>query len=268
MSISFDDYEVIGGYRVHPAASVFPLLEGDDFENLVQSILLIGVQHPIVVMRHPDGDILIDGRNRLRAIEKARATRSHIHVPIQEWIDDGRSICEYIHEVNMNRRHLTADAMALAGAQIWELIKKEREAIQKASQFKKGQSGNPTGKKQVDTKTCPPAPRNTKKKHANSTAGQVASLAKTSIHKARQAIAVHKEVADGKLPKEVADEVMAGKKKLRDVIPKTVRTIRKKTHRSMSVILESIRDLIAEWKDAEHNAAVLKNELSIQVERL
>lgn len=268
MHISFDNCETIGGYRVHPAASVFPLLEGDDFENLVQSILSIGMQHPIVVMRHPDGDILIDGRNRLRAVETAKKTRDRINIPIQEWVDDGRSISEYVFEVNACRRHLTDDAWTLASLRTAKLVALENEARKKASQFQKGNKANPTGTT-VATISTPPSKRDSKTKDANSTAGQIAKRAKTSIHKARQAIAVQNAVDHGELPKEVTEDVMSGKKKLRDVLPKKHRKKpENKKHRSMAIILEEIRDLIAEWKDAEHNAAVLKNELTIQSERL
>lgn len=41
--------EVIGGYKVHPAASLFPLLEGEDFTDLVESIKTYGLMHPIIV---------------------------------------------------------------------------------------------------------------------------------------------------------------------------------------------------------------------------
>lgn len=59
-----------------------------------------------------------------------------------------------------------------------------------ASQFTQGVSGNvkgnPSGKKQVETKPTPPANRDIKAKDARSTVGQVAAKANTSIHKARQ----------------------------------------------------------------------------------
>jgi hypothetical protein len=42
--------------------------------------------------------------------------------------------------------------------------------------FTQGQSGNPSGKKQVETKTPPPSNRDTKAKDARSTVGQWVTL--------------------------------------------------------------------------------------------
>lgn len=262
------EQEVINGYRVHPAAAVFPLIEGDEFDGLVESIIRNGIQHPIVVRRAPDADELIDGRNRLRAAEVAREQGHKVNVPVVEWKDDGRNVAEWIWDTNAMRRQMTDDGIAIASAAIWPLIAKENEARREATKFKKGMSGNPSGKKQVDTKTCPPAKRDTRAKHEASTVGQVAAKAGTSMHKARQAIAVQKAIEAGELPAETAKEVMAGKKKLREVAPKKERPAPERKHRSMKAILEDFRDLIAEWMDADHNRDVLKDELNTHLERL
>lgn len=262
----------IGGYVVHPAAAVFPLIEGDEFDNLVESIINNGIHHPIVVRRGPDADELIDGRNRLRAVEAARGQGHTVAVPVVEWVDDGRNVAEWIWDTNAMRRQMTEDGIAIASAAIWPLIAKENEARHKAafeaSQFKKGVSGNPGGKKQVDTKSCPPQKRDTKSKHAASTVGKVAAKAGTSMHKARQAIAVQKAIEAGELPPDTVKEVMAGKKKLRDVAPKKEPKAPERKHRSMKAMLEDFRDLIAEWMNAEHNNEVLKDELKTHLERL
>lgn len=86
------EQESIGGYVVHPAAALFPLIEGQEFDKLVDSIAKNGVQHPVVVR----GRELLDGRNRLRAVEAARAAGHKVEVPVVEWKDDGRSIAEWI----------------------------------------------------------------------------------------------------------------------------------------------------------------------------
>ena len=273
---------IIGGYVVHPAAAVFPLIEGDEFDNLVESVINNGIHHPIVVRRAPDVDELLDGRNRLRAAEAARHQGHNVTVPVVEWQDDGRNVAEWIWDTNAMRRQMTDDGIAVASAAIWPLIAKENEARREASKFKKGQSGNPSGKKQVTTKSSSPGDggplwpvlqeeaRKVQKRDrdARSTVGQVAAKAGTSMHKARQAIAVQKAIDAGELPPETAKEVMAGKKKLRDVAPKKERPAQERKHRSMKAILEDFRDLIAEWMDAEHNREVLKDEFKTHLERL
>lgn len=256
----------IGGYVVHPAAAVFPLIEGDEFDNLVESIINNGIHHPIVVRRGPGADELIDGRNRLRAVEAAREQGHKVAVPVVEWKDDGRNVAEWIWDTNAMRRQMTDDGIAIASAAIWPLIAKENEARREASKFtsEKAKAARAT----VNTKTDSPSKRDAKEMNARSTVGQVAAKAGTSMHKARQAIAVQKAIEAGELPAETAQEVMAGRKKLREVAPKKERTAPERKHRSMKAILGDFRDLIAEWMDAEHNREVLKDELKTHLERL
>jgi hypothetical protein len=256
--------ELIGGFTVHPAAAVFPLIEGDEFDDLCDSIRSHGVQHPAVVR----GTELLDGRNRMRACERLKAEGWFGSCPTVEWKDDGRNVAEWIWDTNAIRRHMDDDGLAMAASQVHQLIAKENEARKAATKFKKGESGNPSGAKQVNTKTCSPAKRDSKAMHARSTEGQVAAKGGTSIHKARQAIAVQKAIEAGELPPETAKEVMAGKKKLRDVAPKRERKKREPKHRTMTAILLDLRDLIAEWKNADHNAEVLRDELTTQLERI
>lgn len=259
----------IGGYVVHPAAAVFPLIEGDEFDNLVESIINNGIHHPIVVRRGPDADELIDGRNRLLAVEAAREQGHKVTVPVVEWKDDGRNVAEWIWDTNAMRRQMTDDGIAIASAAIWPLIAKENEARREASQFDKAKATEAAkARHAVTTESWSPQKRDRKAAHARSTVGQVAAKAGTSMHKARQAIAVQKAIEAGELPAETAKEVMAGKKKLREVAPKKERPAPERKHRSMKAILEDFRDLIAEWMDAEHNREVLKDELKTHLERL
>lgn len=257
--------EVIAGYRVHPAAALFPLIEGDEFDELVESIMRSGVHHPIVVRRGKGGDELLDGRNRLRAVAEARERGCVVSVPVTEWRDDDRNVAEWIWDTNGNRRHLTEDAWAIVCTSVNKLISAEAEARQKATQFtsEKAKAARAT----VTTKTESPSKRDRKESNARSTAGQVAAKAGVSMHKARQAIAALDAVEAGTVTPEALDEVKAGKKKLRDVVPKKPAATARK-HRTMQVLLTEIRDIVAEWKNADHNPEVLKDELKTHIERL
>lgn len=230
--------EVIGNYKVHPAASFFPLIEGEEFDALVMSIKTVGLMTPIVLK---DG-MLIDGRNRLRAILELQSKHSSIKILTKELELDVKSISEYIFHTNIQRRHLTPDQMASIGYEILPMIAQEREAKQVSVQFKVGDPRqNPGGKSKpvVDTKPCPPqllpdltgestvntkpcspSPRDIKAKHEQSTVGQIANLTKVSHHKARQFVAVSKAVEAGELPKETISKVRSGAVKLKDVAPK------------------------------------------------
>jgi len=53
--------------QVHKYAKFFPLLEGDEFDNLVNDIRERGLREPIVTFE----DAILDGRNRYRACVKA-----------------------------------------------------------------------------------------------------------------------------------------------------------------------------------------------------
>lgn len=257
--------ETIAGFTVHPAAGVFPLIEGDDFNDLCESIRMHGVQHPAVVR----GNELLDGRNRMRACEALKAQGWSGSCPVVEWNDDGRNVAEWIWDTNALRRHMDDDGIAMASSAIWPLIAKENEARREASKFDKAKATEAAkARHAVETKSSPPHKQDTKAKDARSTVGQVAAKAGTSMHKARQAIAVQKAIEAGELPPETAKEVMAGKKKLRDVAPKPSTKKEQPKHRSMRAILDDLRDLIAEWKNADHNAELLRDELTTQLERI
>jgi len=257
--------ELIGGFTVHPAAAVFPLIEGDDFNDLCDSIRSHGVQHPAVVR----GSELLDGRNRMRACERLKAEGWDGSCPTIEWKDVGRNVAEWIWDTNAIRRHMDDDGIAMASSVIWPLIAKENEARKAATKFH-SESASKAAKARhaVRTKSDEPQKRDTKAENARSTVGQVAAKAGTSMHKARQAIAVQQAIEKGELPAETAKEVMAGKKKLRDVAPRPEQKKREPKHRTMAAILSDLRDLLAEWKNAEHNAEVLRDELTTQIERI
>lgn len=211
--------EVIGNYKVHPAASLFPLIEGEEFDALVMSIKTVGLMNPIVLK---DG-MLIDGRNRLRAILELQSRHSSIKIITKELEVDVKSISEYIFDTNIHRRHLTPDQMATIGYDILPMIQQEREAKQAATQFKKGNKASPDGRRGKETvavKPSPPIPRDSKKKDAQSTVGQIANLTKVSHHKVKQVVAVAKAIEAGELPKETIAKVKSGEVKLKDVAPK------------------------------------------------
>jgi hypothetical protein len=176
---------------------MFPLIEEGTlaWSELLGSIQHFGQLEPIVI----DGDILIDGRNRLRACQKLNIAPRSV-----EWSSLGITISqgEWIGAKNLERRHLTDDQRATITAKVmgW-LAVHEGEEEKRRTQFKEG---NPGPQKTVRLNTGEPS-RDFKGEHSRSTAGKVSQKAGVSRHKAEQAVAVQKHSP------ELAEEVIKGK---------------------------------------------------------
>lgn len=88
--------------EIHPAAEMFPLLEGKAFEEFCDDIEKHGLSKPIELL--PDGR-LIDGRNRLRACQEIRIEPEFVTV-------NPESPVAYVLSANKHRRHLTSSQLA------------------------------------------------------------------------------------------------------------------------------------------------------------
>lgn len=111
------------GYTVHPLADEFPLIEGDEFAGLVDSIAEHGLFDPIVLSH--DGQTLIDGRNRLRACYEARTDPRFVN------LGDNESEVDYIVAHNLARRDLNPGQRAVLALTV--LPHKEAEARRRMS---------------------------------------------------------------------------------------------------------------------------------------
>lgn len=88
---------------VHPAAELFPLIEGDEYDQLVADVETNGLLEPVWVMS--DG-ALLDGRNRVRACVKT-------NTPIQTRTYEGSDPVGFVVSLNLKRRHLTTGQRAM-----------------------------------------------------------------------------------------------------------------------------------------------------------
>jgi ParB-like chromosome segregation protein Spo0J len=100
--------------KVHPAADMFPMMSADELKALAEDIRVQGLVHRPVVQRSPNGGfVLIDGRNRLDALEllglKYEQIRRDFPFWVREDVDDDEFAYEYIISANIHRRHLTAE---------------------------------------------------------------------------------------------------------------------------------------------------------------
>lgn len=97
----------LGPYEVHPFADAFPLIDGEEFNELVRDIKRNGLREPIIL--NHDKTVLIDGRNRWRACEAASAD------PVFETLPERYTepmILDLIVSKNMARRQLNRSQKA------------------------------------------------------------------------------------------------------------------------------------------------------------
>jgi ParB-like chromosome segregation protein Spo0J len=94
----------------HPLADLFPLLEGAEFDELVEDIRQHGVLEPVWLY----DDQVLDGRNRYRACQAL-----DIHCPSR--IYDGNDPVGFVLALNIKRRHLTESQRAMVAAEIAHL---------------------------------------------------------------------------------------------------------------------------------------------------
>ena len=101
------EVDPLGEIGIHPAAELFPLLDGAAFDALVADIREHGQREAIAFT--PDG-LLLDGRNRWRACRKAGIT------PVTR--TENGDPWAFAISANLHRRHLSDAQRAMVAAKI------------------------------------------------------------------------------------------------------------------------------------------------------
>jgi hypothetical protein len=96
----------------HPLAEIFPLMEGVEFDALVDDIKANGVRELITLY---EGKIL-DGRNRYRAVVKAAMQYKLKEENFREY--KGTDPLGFVVSANLHRRHLTESQRATIAAKL------------------------------------------------------------------------------------------------------------------------------------------------------
>ena len=102
-------------YEIHPAATLFPMMDADSFQRLKADIKENGQEKCITFF---DGQLL-DGRNRMKACEELG-----IEPSIEEIEDSGDGKFDpfrWVLSVNLHRRHLTESQRAMVAAKLANL---------------------------------------------------------------------------------------------------------------------------------------------------
>lgn len=105
---------------IHPAADLFPMVDGDEFRELCADIKERGLHQPITIWT--DGTLL-DGRNRLLACYE-----THQEVVLDRY--DGSDPVQFSLSANLHRRHLNPGQRAVVALKVRELLQpaaKERQ---------------------------------------------------------------------------------------------------------------------------------------------
>ncbi len=117
--------------QFHPIADIFPLMEGEVFDDLVQDIRQNGLREPIVLHC---GRIL-DGRNRYRACLQAGVKHKS---RTYEGEDTPEALATFVTSLNLHRRQLTDTQRAMVGAKIANL---HRGGDRRSESFKPASAG-------------------------------------------------------------------------------------------------------------------------------
>lgn len=95
--------EVTFSGEIHPVADLFPMMTGDELDDLAADIKANGLIHPIVL---DDSGALIDGRNRHEGCRRAEVQPTFTRM-------NGRDPVAFILSSNIARRHLKKGQQAL-----------------------------------------------------------------------------------------------------------------------------------------------------------
>lgn len=106
----------------HPIANCFPLIEGREFDELVEDVRANGVHEPVILYE----GMILDGRNRYRATQIAG-----VDCPMVPY--EGNDAVGFVVSLNLRRRHLSEGQRAWVAAQIAQLGKGRPEEDKSAN---------------------------------------------------------------------------------------------------------------------------------------
>jgi len=107
--MSFREWQsALPKFEVHPAASVFPMLNDEQLKALSDDIQQNGQNEPIIVWNN----LIVDGRNRLKACEMIDVE------PRVAELDEDTDPVAYAISANIHRRHLDVGQRAMIAAKL------------------------------------------------------------------------------------------------------------------------------------------------------
>src|SRR5689334_835478 len=101
----------VGRWETHPAADVFPMMDDAQLAELAADIRERGLDDEVVLLRDGKRELLLDGRNRVRACELAG-------VKLRTGFFTGKDPIGWVIAQNLHRRHLNESQRAMVAARL------------------------------------------------------------------------------------------------------------------------------------------------------
>jgi protein gp37/ParB-like chromosome segregation protein Spo0J len=166
---------------IHPAADLFPMVDGAEFAELCADIKERGLHQPITIWT--DGTLL-DGRNRLLACYE-----THQEVVLDRY--EGSDPVQFSLSANLHRRHLNAGQRAFVALKVRELLQPAaRDRI--AAAGRSAAPGRPAEKASADLRdlskpkaaTQPPLPSRSEERKTTAQAAKAVGASTRSVEQA------------------------------------------------------------------------------------
>jgi hypothetical protein len=182
----------------HEIANVFPLMQGEDYDQLVADIRAHGLLHTITLYE----DKILEGRNRYRACQDAGVTPDYIEFT-------GDDPLQFVWSENVVRRHLTAGQRVMAAAAFLPLLEAQAKERMLA-----GKSADPVLNSTQGPDQAPPA-----KKHHSRTRQVAAKMAGVGVSTMGEGITLARAASNGSTrAQKLADEVASGARSIHSAV--------------------------------------------------
>ena len=155
--------------EIHPAANLFPMMEADEFQNLVEDIRTNGLIEPLWLT--PDGSLL-DGRNRAQACLE-------LGIDVATRVYEGDDPISFVISLNLKRRHLTAGQKAMLALEVLSAYE-EQASIRRIEGNRKG------GQKTSDLKSRADLPGTSKEVRARDQAANIVGVSGKAVSQAKR----------------------------------------------------------------------------------
>ena len=130
-------------YEFHPLANIFPLIEGQAYDDLKADIFKHGVRETIWLY---EGKIL-DGRNRYRAA-------CELDLPFVGFkIFDGDDAAAFVVSLNLHRRHLNESQRGMVASKLANMAQGQRTDIQPSANLQNVSQSDAADMLNVSTRT-------------------------------------------------------------------------------------------------------------------